>query len=102
LIAFNSFMAFWLFTYLKEISEQFVAANSDAARTRTSLGATIGTSLLLGIWACGDVILGVLFLLTRGHTTIIDERKDDVAYGPLTRPASASERSTPRGAQRPR
>ena len=70
-LAFNAFMAAWMYAYWSSISE--VAATSEAAKTGKIVGVTIATGILLTFWAMGSVVTGLLALLTRGRKTIIEE-----------------------------
>lgn len=63
-IGFNVLMVAWLATYWGQIGGA-LSEGSDAARTGATIGATIGTGLVLGIWAVGDIILGVFVYLTK-------------------------------------
>jgi hypothetical protein len=51
------------------------AATSEAERAGTALGATIGLGMVIGIWMCGAVILGLLVLLTPGKKIITETTK---------------------------
>ena len=64
-VLFNILMIIWLFSYLGSVGEINGQQNSDAARTGVAIGATIGTGLIGSIWVMGDIILGLLVLLTR-------------------------------------
>ncbi|RMX61774.1 hypothetical protein [Roseibium alexandrii] len=70
-ILFNLAMAFWLVGYWMLLGEMDVsAAGAEAGR---AIGGTIGTGLLFGLWVAGDIILGLLVLLTRGSKVIVEE-----------------------------
>jgi hypothetical protein len=64
-IAFNIFMLISMFKYFADIGEMTHSTDSDAAKVGATIGATIGTGLLLSIWGFCDIILGILVLLTR-------------------------------------
>lgn len=64
-IAFNILMLISMFQYFASIGELTNAADSEAARTGTAIGATIGIGMLISVWGFGDIILGILVLLTR-------------------------------------
>lgn len=64
-VGFNILMAIWLFTYWGSIGELVNTADSEAAKTGAAIGGTIGTGMLFGLWAFGDIILGLLVLFTR-------------------------------------
>ena len=72
-ILFNIGMIFWLFSYFGSVAEISEGASSDASKAGTAIGATIGTSVLLFIWAMGAIILGILTMMTRGQKTLITE-----------------------------
>jgi len=64
-ILFNVLMVFWLFSYFGSVGEFVSETQSDAAEAGAVIGATIGTSMILGFWVFGDIILGLLVLFTR-------------------------------------
>jgi hypothetical protein len=65
-ILFNILMIVWLFSYLVDVGELVdKAGNDEASQAGTAIGATIGTSMVLGFWVFGDVILGLLVLFSR-------------------------------------
>jgi hypothetical protein len=70
-VGFNLLMVLWLVHGIDAVSQ--VTADSDAARAGKVIGATIGFSLILGIWMVGDVILGLFLLLTRGEKVLVEE-----------------------------
>lgn len=63
-ILFNILMLIWLVSYWGQIGEG-LTTGTEAEQAGTAIGGTIATGMLLGIWALGDVILGLLALLTR-------------------------------------
>jgi hypothetical protein len=71
-ILFNLFMVWGLFSGIHNAAS--IETASDAERAGQAIGMTIGVSMILGIWAFGTIILGLLVLLTRGNTVIIEER----------------------------
>jgi hypothetical protein len=42
-----------------------MSAANEAEEAGQAVGAAIGTSMLLGIWVVGDIILGLFVLFTR-------------------------------------
>jgi ssDNA-binding Zn-finger/Zn-ribbon topoisomerase 1 len=62
-ILFNILMMVWLFGAFSEVSK--IDPGSDAGRVGVAIGTAIGTSMIVGIWVAGSVILGLLTLLTR-------------------------------------
>lgn len=65
LIGFNLLMVIWLVSYLATLGEIANDAQSDAERAGTAIGGTIGIGAILVLWALGDIILGLVVLLTR-------------------------------------
>jgi hypothetical protein len=70
-IAFNLFMIVWIFGGLHWVSK--LQTHSDVEKVGSIIGTTIGVTLLLILWGVGDLILGILVLLTRGNKIIIEE-----------------------------
>ena len=65
---FNLLMLAWVVIYATEVAHQAAAcsgAYQQDCQAGTTIGAGIGTSLLILLWAAGDVILGVLWLVTK-------------------------------------
>jgi hypothetical protein len=87
-IAFNLLMAVWIVGGLHSVSK--IQAHSAAEQIGTGIGATIGVTMLLILWALGDLILGILVLVTRGNKVIIEESSSP--FGALSS-ASPSEHS---------
>jgi hypothetical protein len=69
-IAFNILMLVWMFSGIASVSK--IETHSSAEHIGAAIGASIGISILLTLWALGDLILGALVLLTRGNKTIIE------------------------------
>lgn len=72
-IAFNLLMIVFFIMGIDGLSEGAKDLQSDAEKAGYGLGAALGMGALLLIWALGDIILGLLVILTRGKTTIIEE-----------------------------
>src|SRR4029078_13645960 len=70
-VAFNMLMALWLVGGLHSASK--IQTFSAADEIGAGIGVTIGVTVLLILWAIGDLILGVLVLVTRGNKVIIEE-----------------------------
>lgn len=64
-ILFNVLMLVWLISYFLQIGELSSELSGDAEKAGAAIGATMGTGMLLSIWAIGDVILGLFVLFTR-------------------------------------
>ncbi|GGI72814.1 hypothetical protein GCM10007978_08280 [Shewanella hanedai] len=64
-ILFNVLMTYLLFSYFGSVGEVVSTSDSEAAQTGAAIGATIGTSMIMGFWVFGDIILGLLVLFTK-------------------------------------
>lgn len=62
---FNIFMLVWFIGGINSASELARQATSEAERAGASIGTGIGAAFLLFIWAIGDIITGLLALMTR-------------------------------------
>jgi uncharacterized paraquat-inducible protein A len=60
-ILFNLLMLWWFVTGVGTASKSIHASDSEAA----AIGTGIGAMFIIGIWVAGDVILGLMTLLTR-------------------------------------
>ncbi|MGD0420645.1 MAG: hypothetical protein ABSA68_13880 [Xanthobacteraceae bacterium] len=70
-------MLVWLVSYWVQVGDIVNRhAGSSAAQTGAALGATIGTGFIVSFWAAGDVILGLLTLLSRGKKIIVEETSE--------------------------
>lgn len=79
-ITFNLAMIAWVVAYWIQLGNNWDHYTNqagpqfhDAAQTGAAIGATLGTTFLLFIWAAGDVVLGLLTMFTRGKKLIIEE-----------------------------
>ena len=70
-VGFNILMAVWIVGGLYSVSK--IPVHSVAQQIGSSVGAAIGVTMLLILWALGDLILGILVLVTRGNKVIIEE-----------------------------
>lgn len=64
-ILFNILMIVWLFAVFGSVGDAMDSAGSGAEQTGAAIGGTIGVSMLVVLWALGDVILGLFVLFTR-------------------------------------
>lgn len=64
-ILFNIFMLWWFINGVGEAASTIDTSASEAEKTGATIGTGIGAMFIIGIWAAGDVILGLLTLLTR-------------------------------------
>jgi F0F1-type ATP synthase membrane subunit a len=71
-LAFNVLLGLWLFYAIKISSEHFQATADAAAQAGTAIGGTLAVGILLWLWVMGDVILGLLVLLSRGKKVTIE------------------------------
>ena len=76
-IGFNILMLIWFIGGMGAAGEVAGNAVSDAEQAGAAIGTTLAAGMLLTFWAIGDIILGILVLLTRGEKTIIDETVED-------------------------
>lgn len=63
-IGFNVLMLVWFIGGMGAATDG-MDAMSEAERTGAAIGTGLGAAMLLGIWVVGDIILGLLVLLTR-------------------------------------
>jgi hypothetical protein len=76
-IGFNFLMIVWISGGV--LSASRIQTHSPLEQIGTTIGATIGVTLLVILWALGDLILGILVLLTRGNRVIIEESSSSFA-----------------------
>lgn len=74
-LGFNALMIVWLVSYWNLVGGS-LSSGSEAARTGSAIGATIGTGMIVFFWMAGAVITGLLALVTRGRKTYIEEIVD--------------------------
>ena len=67
LIIFNIVMLVWLIGGMNSATEGMQAMD-EAQRAGTAIGAGIGGMIIAIIWAVGDVIGGIMFLVTRPNS----------------------------------
>lgn len=72
-IAFNIMMLFWLVSGMFVAGDVADQAINDAERAGTVIGTTIAAGMLIMLWALGDIILGLLVLVTRRKKIITVE-----------------------------
>lgn len=70
-ILFNIAMAVLLALFWKNMGNAPVATGSETAAV--VLGGAVGTSMVMGFWVLGDIILGALVFFTRGRRVLITE-----------------------------
>lgn len=73
-LGWNLLMFSWLMSYGSETGGRIDAAASDAEMTVTVIGAGIGITSILMVWAFGAVITGLLAVLTRGGKTVVTRK----------------------------
>ena len=74
----NAFMLWALFSGLANVSNPN-SYDSAAERAGAAIGTTIGVTMILVIWGAGTLILGLMVLLTRGRTEIVEHAPAAVA-----------------------
>jgi len=78
-IGFNIVCAIWVASGLSAVSK--IQTHSTAEQIGTHIGATIGFAAIGSIWLFGAILLGILVLLTRGDTVIIEEKSSAGSVG---------------------
>jgi hypothetical protein len=73
---FNGLMLWWMIAALGTTSSGIASATSEAAKAGAAIGSAIGLGLILGIWAAGAIILGVIVALTPGKTIVVETMKE--------------------------
>jgi hypothetical protein len=71
-LAFNVLMGLWMFFAIKISSEHYQATADAASQAGTAIGGTIAVGILVWLWLFGDIILGLLVLLSRGKKVTIE------------------------------
>lgn len=87
-VGFNLLMLVWMVSGFINISGMPV--DTDAARAGRAIGFAIGFGVILTIWIIGAVPLGILAMVTRGNTVIVEEERS-----PVSSWFSSSETSAP-------
>lgn len=64
-ILFNLLMVLWLVTGVGSSADVINSASSEAEKAGAAIGTGLGASIILTLWAIGDVILGLFVLFTR-------------------------------------
>lgn len=72
-ILFNLLMVFWIFGGISGSAES-IEALEGSQKTAAAAGAGLGVFILMVIWTLGDIILGILVLLTRPARAMIVEQ----------------------------
>jgi hypothetical protein len=71
-IAFNILMVAWLISYWSTVLPT-ASTGSSAAQAGAAIGITMGSGLIIAIWTCGAIVLGLFTMLTRGRKVIVEE-----------------------------
>ncbi|MGB3166802.1 MAG: hypothetical protein WBA68_08520, partial [Alteraurantiacibacter sp.] len=61
----NILMLIWVIFGFGAAGESMNNSINDAERAGAAIGSTLGIGMLIVLWALGDIILGILVLLTR-------------------------------------
>jgi hypothetical protein len=83
-IGFNVVMLIWIVSGFSAVSK--IEVHSTAEQAGRAIGSAIGFASLLTLWAIGDLILGILVIVSRGDKVITEE-----AMGGLTSSAMSAE-----------
>jgi hypothetical protein len=71
-IGFNFLMVVWVILGFYSVSK--IQTHSVVEQIGTGIGAAVGFTFVLMLWALGDLILGVLVLVTRGDKVVVEEK----------------------------
>jgi NAD/NADP transhydrogenase alpha subunit len=71
-LGFNALMLFAVVSGLAATSEVTQGLATEAEQAGAAIGTALGLGVILIFWAAGAVILGLLALLTRGNTTVVE------------------------------
>jgi hypothetical protein len=72
-IIFNVLMVIWMIAGFSAAGDSMNQSVNDAERAGAAIGTTIGMGLIIMLWAFGDIILGIMVLLTRRKKLITIE-----------------------------
>lgn len=72
-ILFNILMLGLLLSFCAHVGSVVNQSSSDAETAGAGVGGAIGGGFLLFVWVGGDVILGLLTLLTKGRKVVVEE-----------------------------
>lgn len=64
-IGFNLLMLMWMVFGVGGAAETIDSASSDAEKAGAAIGTGLGAMMIIFIWVAGDVVLGLMTLLTR-------------------------------------
>ena len=62
---FNILMLLWVITGMNAASDVVTKATTEAEKAGATIGTGIGMTFIMLIWAIGDIITGLLALMTR-------------------------------------
>lgn len=71
-LVFNILMLVWVIAGVAGVSDNcsgLTGSELDACQAGTAIGASIGISMVIGLWVAGDVILGIIWLVTNRKKT---------------------------------
>jgi len=72
ILAFNILMLIWIIAGVAGVADNCAGKTGvelDACEAGTAVGATIGAGMVVGLWVAGDVILGIIWLVTNRKRT---------------------------------
>ena len=64
-IGFNILMLLWMIFGVGGAAETIDTAGSDAEKAGAAIGTGLGAMMIIFIWVAGDVVLGLMTLLTK-------------------------------------
>lgn len=74
-IAFNLLMLAWFVLTLTYVVQDHDPAAENAVKAGEALAVLFGTTAFLVLWVLGDIILGLLVLLSRGQKIMVTEEQ---------------------------
>ena len=64
-LLFNVLMLLWVITGMNATSDVVTKAATEAEKAGATIGTGIGAAFMFFVWAIGDIITGLLALMTR-------------------------------------
>jgi hypothetical protein len=71
-IGFNVLMGLWMVSYWFSLAA-LERPVSEAEKVGAAIGGTLGTGMILFVWALGAIVLGLLTVLSRGRKVVVEK-----------------------------
>lgn len=84
ILVINVLFLIWVIVGVASVADEcegMVGAELEACETGTAIGAGIGVGIIVTFWALVDVILGILWLVTRSRRRMCPVCGNDVKRG---------------------